>query len=137
MDMDAETQQEGDVQVIHCEIIQAVERWGTVNVFVICLDREEGDHNIIDRNFGWQLAKAVLLALEKARKGEVDVVAVCSAKEGSFMAGADILHELKFVGVEGGQRYVSRVGVANSTPDHTSRIGSCMVHVLDITIYKG
>lgn len=101
-----DTQQEGDVQVIHCEIIRAVERWATVNVFVICLDREDGDHNIIDRNFGWQLARAGLQAREMARKGEVDVVAVCSAKEGSFMAGADILYELKFVGIEGGQRYV-------------------------------
>ena len=121
--MDAEAQQEGDVQMIHCEIIQVVERWGTVNVFVICLDREEGDHNIIDRKFGLQLAKAGLQALEKARKGEVDVVAVCSAKEDSFMAGADILYELKFVGVEGGQRYEVE-WAWQTAPDHTSQIGS-------------
>ena len=116
---DSNTQQGGDMQVIHCEIIRDVERWGTVNVFVICLDREDGDHNIIDRNFGWQLARAGLQAREMARKGEVDVVAVCSAKEGSFMAGADILYELKFVGIKGGQRYVVEWAWQTRAPDHT------------------
>ena len=93
-----------EAKAVHCEVIQAVEDAGTIKVFVICLDRAEGDHNIIDREFARQLATAVHHAWKKARKGEVDIVVVCSAKKGSFMAGADIPYELKFVGPEGGER---------------------------------
>ena len=46
-------------------MILAVEDAGTVNVFVICLDRAECDHKIIDGEFARQLATA-------ARKGEID-----------------------------------------------------------------
>ena len=101
------------MKAVHCEVIQAVEDAGTINVFVICLDRAEGDHNIIDRELARQLGTAVHYAWKKARKGEIDVVVVCSAKKSSFMAGADILYELKFVGLEGAQRY-AEVGVANN-----------------------
>ena len=91
---------------IHCEVIQALEAAGTVNVFVICLDKPVSVHNTIDRELGLGLARAVCLAREKAAQGEIDVVVVCSAKEKSFLAGADILYELKMLGVEGSQRWV-------------------------------
>ena len=90
---------------IHCEVIQALEATGTINIFVICLDKPDSEHNIIDRELGLALARAVYLAREKADKGELDVLVLCSAKKRSFLAGADIEHELmQFVGVQGSYR---------------------------------
>ena len=89
---------------VHCEVIQALEGRGVLNIFVICLDRTNAAHNIIDRTFALELARAVYLAGEKAAKGETDMVVVCSAKQGSFMAGADIKYQLKFIGPAGAQR---------------------------------
>lgn len=89
---------------VHCEVIQALESAGTVNVFVICLDKPDSVHNIIDKEFGLALARAVYLAWEKATNGELDVLVVCSAKDRSFLAGADIAHEMKYVGVAGANR---------------------------------
>ncbi len=89
---------------VHCEVIQALEAAGTVNIFVICLDKADSAHNVIDKEFGLGMGRALFLAREKASKGELDVVVLCSAKKRSFLAGADILHELKFVGVEGSRR---------------------------------
>lgn len=87
--------------VLHCEIIQAVEDTWTANIFVICLDRRDSALNIIDRECGYQLGLALYLARQKVEAGEVDLLVVCSGKDKSFMAGADILTELKMVGIEG------------------------------------
>ncbi len=93
---------------VHCEVIQALEDSGAVvNTFVICLDQPGREHNVIDRALGLQLARAVYLAAEKVEAGEIDLVVVCSGKKGSFVAGADIQSEMKYVGVEGEQKYVS------------------------------
>ena len=97
---------EKSLPVVHCEIIQAVEGRGAVNIFVICLDRCGSEHNIIDRQFGLEFTQAVYLAGEKAGSGEADVLVLCSAKERSFLAGADIEEELKFIGPEGTRRWV-------------------------------
>ena len=90
---------------IHCEVVQAMDNLQPLNIFVMCMDRHDSQHNIIDSCFGLDLKRVVHLADRKALCGEIDLVVVCSAKRGSFMAGADILHELKFIGVEGAQRY--------------------------------
>lgn len=87
--------------LIQCEIIQALEDTWTVNVFVICLDRPQSEHNIIDREFGYQFSRAIYVVREKVRAGEVDLLVICSAKDGSFMAGADIETQLKMIGSEG------------------------------------
>ena len=92
------------VPAVHCEVVQAIESSGTINVFVICLDRVGHEQNIIDRGFALQLACALKQARQKAVIGEIDLVVVCSAKKGSFLAGADLLTELKYVGAQGSQR---------------------------------
>ena len=111
---------------VHCEIIQALQGRGVVNVFVICLDRRGSEHNIIDRQFGLELTQAAYLAGEKAGSGEADVVVVCSAKERSFLAGADIEVELKFIGPEGTRRWVELVGchveILSSGGGHVRRL---------------
>ncbi len=87
--------------LVHSEVIQALDNRGSLNVLVLCMDRPGAEHNIIDRRFALELANAVYGAREKVEAGEVDVLVVCSAKRGSFMAGADIVTELKFIGVQG------------------------------------
>lgn len=86
---------------VHCEVIQALERGGTINIFVICLDKPNSEVNIIDKEFALSLARALYHAKDKAESGELNLVVVCSAKQGSFLAGADIDHELKFTGPSG------------------------------------
>lgn len=71
-----------------------------MNVFVLCLDRLGFELNIIDKSFALELIQAVHCAQVLAAEGHVDVVVVCSGKK-SFLAGADIHHELKFVGARG------------------------------------
>lgn len=90
-----------DLPLIHCEVIQALDNKGSLNLLVLCMDRPGLEHNIIDRRFALELARVVGGAKEKVEAGEVDLVVVCSAKKGSFMAGADIETELKFVGLGG------------------------------------
>lgn len=99
------------VPLIHCEILQAVEDAWTINIFVICLDRPDMELNILDLEFGHQLGRALYLARERVAAGEVDMLVVCSAKPNSFMAGADILTQLKLTGIEGEQRCVMCVHV--------------------------
>jgi len=94
------------VPAVYCEVIQAVESYGTVNVFVICLDREGREQNIIDLGFGLQLACAVNHAKRLADDQDIHLVVLCSAKTGSFLAGADINTELKLVGDKGAERYI-------------------------------
>ena len=93
------------LSTVHYEVVQS---FGDAesNVFVICMDRPDLEHNIIDKQFGVDLVRAVHIAEKRALCGEIDTVIICSAKKGSFMAGADILHELKFIGSEGAYRYV-------------------------------
>ena len=81
--------------MIHCEIIQVLEDTWSANIFVICMDRPGAEHNIIDHEFGEELARVVFLLWERVRRGEVDLVVLCSGKERSFMAGADVEFELK------------------------------------------
>ena len=92
--------------VLHCETIQALEETWTANMFVICLDKPESELNTIDLEFGIQFGRALYLAKEKANVGEIDVLVVCSAKEESFVAGADILLQLKLIGIEGEYKLV-------------------------------
>ena len=92
--------------LIQCEVLQAVEYNWTANIFVICLDRPNSDLNILDMEFGEQLSCAVFTARDKALCKEIDLVVVCSGKENSFMAGADIPTQLKMIGVEGEYTYV-------------------------------
>ena len=106
---DREDDSSKPVPAVHCEVIQAVESHGTINVFVICLDRIGREQNIIDLGFGLQLACAINHARRLALDRDIHLVVLCSAKKGSFMAGADILSELRFIGEKGGER---SVGVA-------------------------
>lgn len=90
---------------IHCEVIQALEHGGTINIFVICLDKPGSEVNVIDKEFALSLARVLYHAKDKAESGELNLVVICSAKQGSFLAGADIEHELKFAGPSGALRY--------------------------------
>lgn len=94
----------GGQPVIQCEIIQALEDTWTANIFVICLDRPQLEHNIINLEFGLQLARVVYTLRERVRRGEVDLVVLCSAKDRSFMAGADIQFQLGMIGTTGESR---------------------------------
>lgn len=106
MEAGREVDQEKLVPAVHCEVIQAVESYGTINIFVMCLDRLGQAQNIIDLGFALQLACAVNHAKKQAIDQDIHLVVICSAKAGSFMAGADILTELKFTGEDGSQRYI-------------------------------
>ena len=101
---------EGATGGVHFEVISTPAGAGAVNIFVICLDREGGEHNIIDRPFATGLARAVVQADRLAGRGLVDMVVLCSAKRGSFVAGADIKHQLLMIGEEGKLRYVGSRG---------------------------
>lgn len=92
---------------VHFEVVSTPVGAGAVNIFVICLDREGGEHNIIDRPFATGLARAVVQADRLASRGLVDMVVLCSAKRGSFVAGADIKHQLLMIGEEGRLRCVA------------------------------
>ena len=97
----------GDVTaaLVHCEIIQTLNDSGdTVNIFIICLNGAESQQNIIDRTFAIGLAQVVFHAREKVKAGEVDLVVICSSKMNSFMAGADIETQLKYVSFKGLQK---------------------------------
>ena len=72
-----------------------------MRVFVICLNSPDSQHNIIDRNFALDLGTAVHTAQGLAATGDIDMVVVCSAKDGSFLAGADIKIELQYTGSRG------------------------------------
>ncbi len=91
----------GRSAVLQCEVIQALEDTWSANIFVICLDRPEAEHNVLDWQLVYQLEQAVGIAREKVRAGELDVLVVCSAKDKSFLAGADIQTQLNFVGMKG------------------------------------
>ena len=89
----------------------AVVRYGVIDlpvqavkVFVICMDKPGSDHNIIDEAFALDLARAVNCARVRAAGGEINAVVVCSAKKESFLVGADIEVEFKFVGELGFHR---------------------------------
>lgn len=94
------------VPAVHCEVVQAIESNGIINMFVICLDKLGHSQNIIDRPLVFQLARVVQHARQKALAREIDVVVICSAKKGSFLSGADLLLQLKFTGVQGSQKSV-------------------------------
>lgn len=55
----------------------------------------------MDWQLAYQLEQAMGVAREKVGAGEVDAVVICSAKDKSFMAGADIQTQLNFVGMKG------------------------------------
>lgn len=88
-----------------CELIKLPVSDRQVNVFVICLDTPDSSQNILDRNLGTGLASAIICVKKMVDQGEVDLVVVCSGKEKTFMAGADIKIELKFIGTNGMLRY--------------------------------
>ena len=91
---------------VHCDLIQALEKNGTTSVFIVCLDRPGSDQNIIGEQFVFELAGAVRLARKLYLSGEADLLVLCSAKRGAFLAGADIQHELKkYVGPLGKLRF--------------------------------
>ena len=92
------------LSTVRYEVVQADDA-ECLNVFVICMDRPDVEHNIIDKQFGLDLVRTVHVAEKRALSGEIDTVIICSAKKESFMAGADILHELKFIGGKGAYRY--------------------------------
>lgn len=84
-----------------CHVVQLGVSERVVNLFVILLDRKGLEHNIVDMPFALELLQAVHRAHVLAARGDIDLVVVCSGKNKSFLAGADINHELKFVGSVG------------------------------------
>ena len=89
---------------VHCEILSLPISKGTVRVFVICVNTPDSSQNVIDRNFALGFGKAVLQLKELAANNEIDMVVICSGKENTFIAGADIKVELKYIGVHGSLR---------------------------------
>ena len=90
-----------------CQLIELPVSDGQVNIFVICLDTPDSSQNILDRDLGTGLASAIICVKKMVDQGEVDLVVVCSGKEKTFMAGADIKIELEFIGTNGMLRYCS------------------------------
>ena len=69
-----------------------------IQLAVINLDRESdtaSSVNIIDEEFALSLARTVVVLTLLAREGSIDCVVICSSKENSFVAGADIKYEIK------------------------------------------
>ena len=89
---------------VYYEVVNTAQHPEPRNVFVICFDREGSEHNVIDRPFALGLARALLKADQLAKEGRIDVVVMCSAKSTSFVAGADIKHELQLIGIQGSIR---------------------------------
>ena len=89
---------------VHCEILSLPISKGTVRVFVICLNTPDSSQNVIDHTFALEFGKAVLQLKELTANNEIDMVVICSGKENTFIAGADIKVELKYIGVHGSLR---------------------------------
>ena len=69
-----------------------------IQLAVINLDRESdtaSSVNIIDEEFALSLARTVFVLAMLAQEGSIDCVVLCSSKENSFIAGADIKYEIK------------------------------------------
>lgn len=94
---------------VHCEILSLPISKGTVRVFVICLNTPDSSQNVINRNFALEFGKAVLQLKKLTANNEIDMVVICSGKENTFIAGADIKVELKYIGVHGSLRCYSDV----------------------------
>ena len=85
------------------EVIQAEINANVVNVFIITLDKKNSSQNILDTALALELARAVRCAQLLCESGEIDVLVFCSGKKGIFLAGADIKHQMRYVGDEGAQ----------------------------------
>lgn len=67
-----------------------------IRIAVIMLDRKGSSSvNIIDESLALSFARAITALRLLAEKGYVDCVVICSAKQGNFLAGADIKFELR------------------------------------------
>jgi len=70
-------------------------------LMVICMDHQTSSAvNIIDEGMGLSLARAVLTAEWYVRNEIINAVVLCSGKQQTFLAGADILYELKLTSKE-------------------------------------
>ena len=89
---------------LHCEIKRIPVDGGFTRVFVICMSSSSSQYNLIDRSFALELGTAVYTAQGLAAAGDIDLLVLCSAKEKSFIAGADIKLELQYIGPRGALR---------------------------------
>jgi len=65
-------------------------------LMIICMDHQTSlGVNIIEEGMGLSLARTVLMAEWYVQNELINAVVLCSGKQHSFLAGADILYELK------------------------------------------
>ena len=70
-------------------------------LMIICMDHQSSSAvNIIEEGMGLSLAKAVLIAEWYVKNELISAVVLCSGKQHSFLAGADIHYELKLTSKE-------------------------------------
>jgi len=69
-------------------------------LMIICLDHQSSAVNIIEEGMGLSLARAVLTAEWYVQNELINAVVLCSGKQHSFLAGADIHYELKLTSKE-------------------------------------
>lgn len=73
----------------------------SIRIAVIMLDRKGSSSlNIIDEGLALSFARAVAALRLLVEKGHVDCIVICSAKQGNFLAGADIKFELRLTEYE-------------------------------------
>ena len=89
-----------EVEVLHRDDVLSVfvlpVEAASIRIAVIMLDRKGSTSvNIIDEGLALSFARAITALRLLAEKGYVDCVVICSAKQGNFLAGADIKFELR------------------------------------------
>ena len=93
---------------LHCEVKRIPVNKGLVRVFVICMNTPDTQYNVINSAFAVELGTAVHTAQGVAAAGDVDLLVLCSAKDKSFVAGADIRQQLQYIGSRDILRYGNR-----------------------------
>ena len=94
-----------DVDVLHTDAFLSVfvlpVKEAYIRIAVIVLDRKGSSSvNIIDEDLALSFARAISALKLLAQKAYVDCVVICSAKQGNFLAGADIKLELRLTNYE-------------------------------------
>ena len=94
-----------DVTVLHRDAFLSVFvvplEEASVRIAVVVLERtESASINIIDEGLALSLARSTFALRLLAQKACIDCVVICSAKQGNFLAGADIKFELRMTDYE-------------------------------------
>ena len=94
-----------DVAILHTDAFLSVfvlpVEGTSIRIAAIMLDRKGSSSvNIIDEGLALSFARATTALRLLSQKAYIDCVVICSAKQGNFLAGADIKFELRLTDYE-------------------------------------